>query len=76
MIGFVINSEEEKISAGLKNNVRKYDFINSEFTTLGFNLSDNGFVSTHKRADQSFINVYNLLFSFSDVIETYSEEEE
>lgn len=73
MIGFVINDKDDHILTGLKNMVKNYDYIESEFVSSTFDLIPSSFLSSHTRKDHTIINLYHMLFSFSNMDEVESK---
>ncbi|RZK40354.1 MAG: hypothetical protein EOO90_15260 [Pedobacter sp.] len=72
MIGFIINDKDYHILKGLSGKVKNYNYVANDFTTSSFTGFKNSFLSSHTRTDLSVINVYHMLFSFSEMEETES----
>lgn len=70
MIGFIINDKESQTLSGLKSRIRDYNYVESEFTASTFDLIPSSFLSSHTRIDNTQVNVYHMLFSFSKMSDT------
>jgi hypothetical protein len=64
MIGFVVNGNPTTICSNLHRKAANYSLVESNFSSRKINFFSTSFFSTHKRIDDSHINVYNFFLKF------------
>jgi hypothetical protein len=64
MIGFVVNGNPTTICSNLYRKAANYSLVESDFSSRKINFFKTSFLSTHKRIDDSHINIYNFFLKF------------
>jgi hypothetical protein len=64
MVGFVISGDIDKIEKSILEKCQTVFFVENEFSKQPSNSWENSFKTTHKRVNDSEINIYHLLFEF------------
>lgn len=65
MIGFVIEGDISKIKDGLKDKCINEKFVDTSYSKESLDEWNHNFKTTHKREDNSNINIQHLFFEFS-----------
>ena len=64
MIGFVVNGNPTTICSGLSGKAKNYSLVESDFSQRKIDFFKIFYLSTHRRIDDSKINVYNIFLKF------------
>ncbi len=67
MMGFIVAGNKGRIIRALKSSSLNYSNIDSVFANEIFPHTKDGFKGSHKRVNDSIINIYNIFFDFKEI---------